>query len=59
MGEEENLFYVAMTRASELLYLVSPRGSLSPFTLRIPGELACRHEEAKKIRSEQLVLFDR
>jgi DNA helicase II / ATP-dependent DNA helicase PcrA len=58
MAEEENLFYVAMTRASELLYLLSPQGSVSPFSMRIPEELASTHQETRKTKTEQMLLFD-
>jgi DNA helicase II / ATP-dependent DNA helicase PcrA len=57
-AEEENLFYVAMTRASERLCLVSPQGSVSPFTLRIPEELTAAHQETRTAKKEQLLLFD-
>ncbi|MRR37084.1 ATP-dependent helicase, partial [bacterium] len=57
-AEEENLFYVGMTRAIDILYLVGPPGSLSPFVMRIPQECCAVHKEVKKARSEQLVLFE-
>ncbi|OPZ23477.1 MAG: DNA helicase II [Deltaproteobacteria bacterium ADurb.BinA179] len=56
--EESNLFYVAMTRAVDLLYLVSANGSPSPFISRIPPECCAVREEARKTRTQQLLLFE-
>jgi uncharacterized protein (TIGR00375 family) len=56
--EERNLFYVAMTRAVDLLYLVSANGSPSPFVSRIPLQCCAVREEAKKSRTQQLLLFE-
>jgi DNA helicase II / ATP-dependent DNA helicase PcrA len=57
-SQERNLFYVAMTRAVSLLYLVCPPGPASSFVLRVPGEFCTIHEEASKSRSEQMLLFE-
>lgn len=56
--EERNLFYVAMTRAVDLLYLLCPNGSPSPFLSLIPPECCTFRREAGKSRKQQLVLFD-
>jgi len=55
--EERNLFYVAMTRAVDRLYLVCRNGSPSPFLSRIPREYCTLREEAKRTKKEQLLLF--
>jgi len=57
-AEEENLFYVAMTRAKDLLYLVSHEGPVSPFLLRIPRDVCTEVREKKRSSREQLVLFE-
>lgn len=57
--EERNLFYVGMTRAKDLLYLVCPQKGVSEFAGQLPPE--CLEEiEVKqaKPRSGQMVLFD-
>jgi DNA helicase-2/ATP-dependent DNA helicase PcrA len=55
--EEENLFYVAMTRAIDLLYLVCPPKAHSEFLGRIPKEYCSLIEETREPVFEQLVLF--
>jgi DNA helicase-2/ATP-dependent DNA helicase PcrA len=59
LEEEQNLFYVGITRAKDLLYLVCPEELASEFVGRIP-EKYC--EEAmvyrKKTKPDQMVLFD-
>lgn len=57
--EERNLFYVAMTRAGELLYLVCPLRDPSGFVAQIPA--GCAREvasAARKAKPGQMVLFD-
>lgn len=55
--EERNLFYVAMTRAVDRLYLVCSNGGPAPFLSRIPRECCEYREDARKERKEQLMLF--
>ena len=57
-SQERNLFYVAMTRAANLLYLVCPPGAASSFVAGIPTELCTVEEESRKQRSEQMLLFE-
>ncbi|HPJ93984.1 MAG TPA: AAA family ATPase [Deltaproteobacteria bacterium] len=57
LWEEENLFYVAMTRAIDRLYLVCPQQAHSEFLGRIPREHCCLIEERQERIFEQLVLF--
>lgn len=56
--EERNLFYVAMTRAVDLLYLLCPNGNPSPFISRIPPECCIVREERKMKKTQQMLLFD-
>ncbi|MGO9147308.1 MAG: UvrD-helicase domain-containing protein [Desulfomonilia bacterium] len=59
LEEEQNLFYVAMTRAKEMLYLVCPLQSGSEFMNRIPILYASETElSPKKQKLGQMVLFD-
>jgi uncharacterized protein (TIGR00375 family) len=59
LEEEQNLFYVGMTRAKDLLYLVCPQDCPSEFVGRIPAknseETMVKH---KKPKPDQMVLFD-
>ncbi len=59
LEEEQNLFYVGMTRAKDLLYLVCPQDFPSEFVGRIPAgnseETKVKH---KKPKPGQMVLFD-
>ena len=55
--EEENLFYVAMTRAIDLLYLVCPHNAHSEFLRRIPKENCTVIEEKREPVLKQLELF--
>jgi DNA helicase-2/ATP-dependent DNA helicase PcrA len=57
LWEEKNLFYVAMTRAIDQLYLVCPKQAQSEFLGRIPMEHCCLMEERQERALEQLVLF--
>jgi DNA helicase-2/ATP-dependent DNA helicase PcrA len=57
--EERNLFYVAMTRAKDLLYLVCPQSCPSEFVGRIPEMYAVETaEKHRKTKPGQMVLFD-
>jgi superfamily I DNA/RNA helicase len=57
--EERNLFYVAMTRARELLYLVCPRQAASEFVEDIPSGCAARTvERSKPALPGQMSLFE-
>ncbi len=58
LTEERNLFYVAMTRAEELLYLVCPPASPSSFIAEVPQECCSLIEKKKKARSGQMLLFE-
>jgi superfamily I DNA/RNA helicase len=59
LEEEQNLFYVAMTRAKEMLYLVCPLQSGSEFMDRIPVLYISETEvRPKKRKPGQMVLFD-
>lgn len=55
--EERNLFYVAMTRAVDRLYLICSGGGPAPFLSRIPHECCAYREEEGRERTEQLLLF--
>ncbi len=57
-AEEKNLFYVAMTRAVELLYLVCPPDAPSSFLDHVPQECCSLVEVKRKSRSGQMVLFE-
>ena len=58
-GEEErNLFYVAMTRAIDRLYLVHAPENVSPFVSAIPSDLCERRELRVERASGQLRLFN-
>jgi superfamily I DNA/RNA helicase len=57
--EEQNLFYVGMTRAKDLLYLVCPQDFPSEFVGRIPAENSQETKvKHKKPKPGQMVLFD-
>jgi superfamily I DNA/RNA helicase len=57
--EEQNLFYVAMTRASDLLTLVCPVNAASEFVSLIPEQYSeVTTVAAKKSKSSQMILFD-
>ncbi len=56
--DEQNLFYVAMTRAMDLLYLVSSDDACSPFLNRIPKEYCTMLEEKRRSPGRQLKLFE-
>lgn len=55
--EERNLFYVAMTRAVDRLYLICSNSGAAPFLSRIPGECCVFREETRREKTEQLLLF--
>ena len=46
LEEERRIFFVAMTRAKELLYINTVSGKESEFISELPGEL-CHEEEAR------------
>lgn len=54
LWEERNLFYVAMTRAIDHLYICTD----GPFTTQIPSDLVQLHEEKIRPGSQQMTLFD-
>ncbi|HPI94075.1 MAG TPA: UvrD-helicase domain-containing protein [Deltaproteobacteria bacterium] len=57
--EEQNLFYVAMTRTKDALYLVCPAGEVSEFVQRIPAGYASETTERDRAaRPGQMVLFE-
>ncbi len=55
--EEKNLFYVAMTRASERLYLVCPLLNPSEFVDKVPPDYVSVYEDKPQHRAMQLHLF--
>jgi DNA helicase-2/ATP-dependent DNA helicase PcrA len=58
-AEEQNLFYVAMTRASDFLYLLCPPAGESEFVPLIPAQYADLITAAPaKPKSSQMKLFD-
>lgn len=58
-GEERNLFYVAMTRAQELLYLVCPLSGASRFLDDIPRRCAEETVDGTgKAHAKQMLLFE-
>jgi len=57
-SQERNLFYVAMTRAVNLLYLVCPPAASSSFVAGIPKEFCTVEEEERNLKSEQMLLFE-
>lgn len=60
LQEERNLFYVAMTRASDLLTIVCPAGNESEFVSLIPEEHRdlITFKDMKPRSSQQMFLFD-
>ena len=56
--EEQNLFYVAMTRAIDLLYLVCGVDAVSSFLGRIPQEYCTLLEDKRKSVIRQSKLFE-
>lgn len=55
--EEKNLFYVAMTRASDHLYLVCPPSNPSEFVDKVPKDYVSVYEDKPQPRAMQLHLF--
>lgn len=56
--EEQNLFYVAMTRAMDLLYLICGEDTGCSFLGRIPKEYCTLLEDKKRPAGRQLSLFE-
>jgi len=56
--EEQNLFYVAMTRAVDLLYLVCPRDTQSRFIKQIDSDHCIAYEEKILKNPGQMFLFE-
>jgi len=54
MEEERRLFYVALTRAKEKVYLLTEKGSESRFINEIPGELVEKHSGEFKPLVEEI-----
>ncbi|MDT8273909.1 MAG: ATP-dependent helicase, partial [Desulfomonilia bacterium] len=57
VSEERNLFYVAMTRASEILYLLCPDRNQSEFLWLLPAQFCRVYREKRRQSSEQMLLF--
>ncbi len=54
MEEERRLFYVALTRAREKVYLLTEKGSESRFLYEIPGELIEKHSSEFKLLVKEI-----
>jgi superfamily I DNA/RNA helicase len=59
MEEERRLFYVAVTRAKEKLFLISRKGNESRFIEEIPDKLVERIEEPVELIKEKVILCDK
>ena len=59
MEEERRLFYVAVTRAKEKLFLVSRKGNESRFIEEIPEKLIERIEKPIELIKEKVILCDK
>lgn len=53
LEEERRLFYVALTRAKEKLYLITERGNESSFLNEIPAEYTSKSKQLTKINHRQ------
>ena len=56
LEEERRLFYVALTRAEDHLYLISQKGAVSDFVKEIPNEFLSYGGESAKPIIEKLLL---
>ena len=54
MEEERRLFYVALTRAMEKLYLITEKGNESGFIDEIPAQYAISYQQSVKPMTEEL-----
>ncbi len=54
MEEERRLFYVALTRAMEKLYLITEKGNESSFIDEIPAQFAISYQQSLKPMTEEL-----
>jgi ATP-dependent exoDNAse (exonuclease V) beta subunit len=54
MEEERRLFYVALTRAMEKLYLITEKGNESSFIDEIPAQYAISYQQSVKPMTEEL-----
>ena len=59
MEEERRLFYVAVTRAKEKLFLISRKGNESRFIEEIPDKLFERIEKPIELIKEKVILCDK
>ena len=56
LEEERRLFYVALTRAEDYLYLISQKGAISDFIRDIPTEFIYQDQAEKDFTSNSVVL---
>lgn len=56
MEEERRLFYVALTRAKDLLYLITIKGSESSFLKEIPQHYTVKVSQSMKAVVEKIIL---
>ncbi|NIK93097.1 UvrD-helicase domain-containing protein [Mangrovimonas sp. CR14] len=56
LEEERRLFYVALTRAEDHLYLISQKGAVSDFIRDIPSEFLYQNESKKDLATNSIVL---
>ena len=56
LEEERRLFYVALTRAEDYLYLISQKGAISDFIRDIPTEFIYQDQAEKDFTSNTIVL---
>ncbi|WP_430468430.1 ATP-dependent helicase [Winogradskyella ouciana] len=56
LEEERRLFYVALTRAEDYLYLISQKGAVSEFIQDIPDEFIYQDQPEKNLTTNNVVL---
>jgi len=56
LEEERRLFYVALTRAEDYLYLISQKGAVSDFIVDIPNEFIYQDQPKKDLTTNIVVL---